>query len=83
MADDSGLEVDALDGAPGVYSARFAALDKEQNSPDADNNAKLMRLLQNVPPEKRTARFRCAIALVPVPARKHQKRVAGLLRGRI
>ena len=67
LADDSGLEVDALHGAPGVHSARFAALDKVENSADADNNAKLMRLLNDVPPENRTARFRCVIALVPVP----------------
>jgi len=66
LADDSGLEVDALNGAPGVHSARFAALDKNENSPDADNNAKLLRLLKDVPPEKRTGRFRCVIALVPV-----------------
>jgi XTP/dITP diphosphohydrolase len=67
LADDSGLEVDALNGAPGVHSARFAAMDKSENSKDADNNAKLLRLLANVPLEKRTARFRCAIALAPVP----------------
>lgn len=66
LADDSGLEVDALHGAPGVHSARFAALDQNENSPDAANNAKLRRLLQNVPPEKRAARFRCVLALVPV-----------------
>ena len=66
LADDSGLEVDALNGAPGVHSARFAALDKSENSHDADNNAKLLRLLKDVPPEKRTSRFRCVIALVPV-----------------
>jgi XTP/dITP diphosphohydrolase len=66
LADDSGLEVDVLDGAPGVHSARFAALDKAENSKDADNNAKLLRLLKNVPAEKCTARFRCVIALVPV-----------------
>ena len=65
LADDSGLEVDALNGAPGVHSARFAALDKNENSSDADNNVKLLRLLKNVPPEKRTSRFRCVIALVP------------------
>jgi len=70
LADDSGLEVDALNGAPGVHSARFAALDKSENSHDADNNAKLLRLLKNVPLEKRTARFRCVIALVPVPSGK-------------
>jgi XTP/dITP diphosphohydrolase len=68
LADDSGLEVDALGGAPGVHSARFAALDtgKPGNSPTADNNAKLLRLLADVPREKRTARFRCALALTPV-----------------
>ena len=72
LADDSGLEVDALDGAPGVHSARFAAVDsaKSGNTPDADNNAKLLRLLKDVPLEKRTARFRCVIALVAVPAGK-------------
>jgi XTP/dITP diphosphohydrolase len=75
LADDSGLEVDALNGAPGVHSARFAALDsvgtrstasQTENSPDTDNNAKLLRLLQNVPAEQRTARFRCVIALTPL-----------------
>jgi len=67
LADDSGLEIDALDGAPGVHSARFAALGKDENSPDTDNNARLLRLLKDVSLEKRTARFRCVIALVPVP----------------
>jgi XTP/dITP diphosphohydrolase len=71
LADDSGLEVDALNGAPGVHSARFAALDRSAdslsaNSPDADNNARLLRLLQDVPIEKRTARFRCVLAITPV-----------------
>ena len=66
LADDSGLEVDTLNGAPGVHSARFAALDKSENSADADNNAKLLRLLQDVPLEKRAARFRCVLALAPV-----------------
>lgn len=67
LADDSGLEVDALNGAPGVHSARFAALHQHENSRDADNNAKLLRLLKDVPLAKRAARFRCVIALVPVP----------------
>ena len=67
LADDSGLEVDALNGAPGVHSARFAALDKSENSHDADNNAKLLRLLEKIPLEQRAARFRCVIAFVPVP----------------
>ena len=66
LADDSGLEVDALNGAPGVHSARFAAPDKNENSPDAENSAKLLRLLENIPLEKRAARFRCVIALAPV-----------------
>ena len=71
LADDSGLEVDALGGAPGVHSARFAALDDRgtsvaENSPDADNNAKLLRLLQDVPLEKRTARFRCVLSLIQI-----------------
>ncbi len=72
LADDSGLEVDALGGAPGVHSARFAAMDsaKSGNTPDADNNAKLLRLLRDVPPAKRTARFRCVIALAGVPEGK-------------
>jgi XTP/dITP diphosphohydrolase len=69
LADDSGLEVDALGGAPGVHSARFAAMDSgaKGNSNDADNNAKLLRLLKDVPSAKRTARFRCVIALVQMP----------------
>jgi XTP/dITP diphosphohydrolase len=67
VADDSGLEVDALGGAPGVHSARFAALDLGMpgNSPPAANNAKLLRLLDGVAIDKRTARFRCVVALTP------------------
>jgi XTP/dITP diphosphohydrolase len=73
LADDSGLEVDALNGAPGVHSARFAALDiptfaPNKNSPDTANSEKLLRLLVDVPTEKRTARFRCVLALITVPA---------------
>ena len=68
LADDSGLEVDALDDAPGVHSARFAAMDVggAGNSPDAANNAKLRRLLEKMPAEKRGARFRCVLALTRV-----------------
>jgi XTP/dITP diphosphohydrolase len=68
LADDSGLEVDALNGAPGVHSARFAAPEaaKSGNTPDADNNAKLLGLLRDVPAEKRTARFHCVIAIVEI-----------------
>jgi len=68
LADDSGLEVDALGGAPGVHSARFAALDAGRlgNSSSVENNAKLLRLLGDTPLDKRTARFRCVLALTPV-----------------
>lgn len=69
IADDSGLEVDALDGAPGVLSARFAAQETSMpgNSKDAENNAKLLRLMEDVSGPRRTARFRCVIALTRVP----------------
>lgn len=60
MADDSGLEVDFLNGAPGIYSARFAG----ENATDEDKNNKLLAMLENVPFEKRTARFVCVIAIV-------------------
>ena len=62
LADDSGLEVDALGGAPGVISARYAADNAYDNSSDAANNAKLLRELKDVPETKRTARFVCVIA---------------------
>jgi XTP/dITP diphosphohydrolase len=65
LADDSGLEVDALDGAPGVHSARYAAEAPHLagvNSDDDANNARLLRELKKVPGEKRTARFVCVIA---------------------
>jgi XTP/dITP diphosphohydrolase len=70
LADDSGLEVDILNGAPGIFSARFAAPDQNENSADADNNAKLLRLLEKIPTEKRTARFRCVIALAEIAPEK-------------
>jgi XTP/dITP diphosphohydrolase len=60
IADDSGLEVDALNGAPGIYSARYAGC----NVTDRDRNEKLLEALKDVPQEKRTARFVCAVALV-------------------
>ena len=66
LADDSGLEVKALDGRPGVYSARFAG----PNATDADNNNCLLRELAAVPPGERDARFVCVMALVTVDGRE-------------
>ena len=63
LADDSGLEVDALQGSPGVYSARFAGPDAD----DPANNQKLLTELTDVPMEQRTARFRCVMVLWPGP----------------
>jgi XTP/dITP diphosphohydrolase len=62
LADDSGLEVDALGGAPGVYSARYAG----EPHDDGRNNAKLLAALAGIPAERRTARFRAALALADV-----------------
>ncbi|HEX2970860.1 MAG TPA: RdgB/HAM1 family non-canonical purine NTP pyrophosphatase [Tepidisphaeraceae bacterium] len=62
VADDSGLEVDALEGRPGVHSARWAELNQAGRG-DADNNALLLKQLAGVPDEKRGARFVCVLAL--------------------
>ena len=59
LADDSGLEVDALNGAPGIYSARYAGVDAD----DDRNNEKLLRNMAGIPEHRRTARFTCALAL--------------------
>jgi XTP/dITP diphosphohydrolase len=59
LADDSGLEVDALDGAPGVHSNRFAG----ENTTEEQRNGRLLELLQGVPPDRRTARYRAAVAI--------------------
>jgi XTP/dITP diphosphohydrolase len=59
MADDSGIEVDALGGAPGVWTRRFAG----ENATDEDNNRRLLRDLGGLPLERRTARYRCVLAL--------------------
>jgi XTP/dITP diphosphohydrolase len=66
LADDSGLEVDALDGAPGVHSARYAADEPhtaDTNTDDEANNARVMRELEGIPREKRTGRFVCVLAV--------------------
>jgi XTP/dITP diphosphohydrolase len=63
IADDSGLEVDALRGAPGIYSARYAGPDAD----DAANNARLLQELEHVPEGGRSARYRCAMVLMRWP----------------
>lgn len=60
IADDSGIEVDALNGAPGIYSARFAG----PNCIDADNNAKLVENLKGLPAEQRSARYHCILVFM-------------------
>jgi XTP/dITP diphosphohydrolase len=77
LAEDSGLVVDALDGAPGVYSARFSG----PRATDERNNRKLLRLLRGLPPAERGARFVCCMVL----ARNGRviKQVTGRVRGRI
>jgi XTP/dITP diphosphohydrolase len=60
IADDSGLEVDALNGAPGIYSSRFSG----ENATDRQNNLRLLSLLQEVPREQRTARFHCLLVFL-------------------
>ncbi len=60
VADDSGLEVDALGGRPGIYSARFAG----EGAGDQANNAKLLALMECIPWDQRTGRFRCSLAIV-------------------
>ena len=63
LAEDSGLEVDALNGAPGVYSARYAGVDGARERRDRANNERLLRELANVGAEQRQARFVCALAV--------------------
>jgi XTP/dITP diphosphohydrolase len=80
LADDSGLEVDALNGAPGVYSSRYGG--EEGN--DQKNNEKLLSALKGVPEEKRTARFVCVLALcAPNSSRMKEWTVREFCEGRI
>lgn len=76
LADDSGLEVDALNGAPGIYSARFAG--KERDYPA--NNRKLLEDLKNIPDRERGSQFRCVVAIL---GNRIEKVVEGIVRGRI
>lgn len=77
LADDSGLEVDALDGAPGVHSSRWAGADGD----DAANNARLVRELAAVPRDERSARFVAVAALVTPDGGEHT--VRGVMEGRV
>jgi XTP/dITP diphosphohydrolase len=84
LADDSGLEVDCLHGAPGVHSARFANLGEavQGNASDQANNVRLLHLLHSVPRERRGARFRCVLAAIEVrPATSGPASMAGLEAG--
>jgi XTP/dITP diphosphohydrolase len=78
LADDSGLEVDALGGQPGIYSARFAGA----NSSDEQNNARLLERLGDVPLEKRTARYVCHVAVAD-PTGTVRAESQGVCHGRI
>lgn len=77
LADDSGLEVDALDGAPGVYSSRFAG----EDATDADNNKKLLASLEGVEEAERTARFVCTLVFIDENGQETLSR--GTIEGRI
>ncbi len=78
LADDSGLVVDYLDGAPGIYSARFAG----ENASDRDNNEKLLKMLKGVPEQQRDAHFKCVMALVR-PRKDEEYTFAGKCPGKI
>lgn len=64
LADDSGIEIDALNGEPGIYSARYAGKNLSRDENDAANNRLVLEKLKGVPKENRTARFQCVIAFV-------------------
>ena len=81
LADDSGLAVDALGGAPGVHSARYAGGDG--NSTDEANNAKLLRALAGVPGDNRGAQFQCVLALAALGQAGEVRTFEGTCRGRI
>lgn len=83
LADDSGLEVDALDGAPGVHSARYASKENEGNASDDANNSKLLRELHAVSEEGRAAQFRCVLALIAFTQAEKTEFFEGICRGRI
>jgi XTP/dITP diphosphohydrolase len=77
LADDSGLEVDALHGAPGIYSARYAG----PGASDADRREKLLDALAGVPWNDRTARFRCVVAIADPSVRSEPRTAEGVCEG--
>jgi len=79
LADDSGIEVDALGGRPGVHSARYAG----EHATDTDNLEKLLVELQGVPPERRTARYQCVIVLARSADDAHPLIAQGTWEGRV
>jgi len=81
LADDSGIEVDALGGAPGIYSARYSS-DVQDASSDTNNNAKLLRELTDTPPDRRGANYYCHVA-VAEPSGEIRAECSGICRGRI
>jgi XTP/dITP diphosphohydrolase len=85
LADDSGLCVDALNEMPGVLSARWAGLvDADRDTKDRANNELLLAQLADVPDERRTARFRCAVVLVvPGPGGEVEHAAEGVMQGRV
>lgn len=83
VSDDSGLVVDALDGAPGVHSKRFAPGEAVGDSRDAANNAHLLRLLEGVAPGDRAARYVCVVAWVGGPPEAGERTFRGTVEGRI
>lgn len=82
IADDSGLEVDILNGQPGIHSARYASDKQNNNASDNDNNTKLLTELAGVPDPERGAQFCCALAIVTV-GQIETKTFKGTCRGRI
>ena len=76
LADDSGLEVDALQGGPGIYSARYAG----ENATDEENNAKLLHELKDTPPPRRTANYYCHVAVAD-PTGAIRAESSGICRG--
>jgi XTP/dITP diphosphohydrolase len=83
IADDSGLEVDALNGQPGVHSARYSGVEGDRPKVDPANNQLLLERLKDIPSSDRSARFVCAMALCPPDREQPVIEVRGTIEGRI